>query len=195
MQLVQPIRDRKQIDAMKKILKATNLRDYCSFTVGINSGLRISDLLHLEVGDVVTERGHLVERIVLREQKTGKVKNFPMGSQSQKTLREYVSVRFGKLSAITDKDSLAPLFLSKKGGFLQRAQAWKILNKAARAIGIEENIGTHTLRKSFAYHAYSQGMDITRLQMLLNHASPKITLAYIGITQDELDEVYLTLDL
>ena len=48
-----------------------------------------------------------------------------------------------------------PLFISRKGrGGIQRAQAWKIINDVARSVGISENIGTHTLRKTFAYHAY-----------------------------------------
>lgn len=192
MQYVQPIRDRKQIDAMKKILLATNKRDYCLFTVGINSGLRISDLLSLSVGDVVEERGKLKERIELREQKTGKMKDFPLGEQSKKAIRDYLTDRFGKLNQANREQ---PLFLSKKGGSLQRVQAWKILNYAASAIGIKDRIGTHTLRKTFGYWAYSMGTDITRIQKLLNHSSPSITLAYIGITQEELDNVYLTLEL
>lgn len=192
MESVTPIRDRKQIDTMKKILWATNKRDYCLFVVGINSGLRISDLLSLAVGDVVDERFKPRERIEIREQKTGKTKDFPLGEQSKKAIREYLLERFGKGQPMKAHE---PLFLSKKGGSLQRVQAWKILNQTARAIGIQERIGTHTLRKTFGYHAYMMGTDITRIQKLLNHSSPSITLSYIGITQEELDHVYLTLEL
>jgi len=78
---------------------------------------------------------------------------------------------------------------------LSRNQAWKILSDCAKAVGIAENIGTHTLRKTFGFHAYISGVDITRIQKLLNHSAPSITLSYIGITQDELDAVYLSLDL
>lgn len=83
----------------------------------------------------------------------------------------------------------------KKGGTLQRAQAWKVINDAAKAVGITGHIGTHTLRKTFAYHAYKQGKDIVQIQKLLNHSSPAVTLAYIGITQEEQDEIYLTINL
>ena len=72
MEFVQPIRDKKQLEAMKKILKATSIRDYCLFILGINSGLRISDLLTLKVSDVTDEKGKIKDRISLREQKTGK---------------------------------------------------------------------------------------------------------------------------
>lgn len=84
------------------------------------------------------------------------------------------------------------LFPSRKGGkAISRVQAYRILNDAARHIGITDAIGTHTLRKTFGYHAYQSGCDITRIQRLLNHSAPSITLSYIGITKDELDAVYI----
>ena len=188
MEFVQPIRDKKQIDAIKDILRASNLRDYCLFTLGINSGLRISDLLHLAVKDVTDEKGRVKDRVVIREQKTDKVKDFPFGKTTQKALREY-------LATVTVPPE-APLFPSQKGGgTLTRQQAYRIINNAARKIGITDKIGTHTMRKTFGYHAYQAGMDITRIQQLLNHSAPSVTLRYIGITQDQLDEVYLTLNL
>lgn len=186
---VQPIRDEKKIDAMKKVLKSSSLRDYCLFTLGINSGLRISDLLNLSVSDVMNDKGHIKDRVTLREQKTGKAKDFPFGTTTKKALKEYLDSR-------TDIEPTQCLFPSRKGGTpITRQQAYRIMNDAARAVGIEDQIGTHTLRKTFGYHAYKQGIDITRLQYLLNHSSPAITLRYIGITQDELDDVYLTLNL
>ncbi|SDM95106.1 hypothetical protein SAMN04488502_10974 [Dendrosporobacter quercicolus] len=66
MELVEPIRDKKQIQGMKKYLKGQNCRDWLLFTLGINSGLRVSDLLKLIVTDVKGK-----ERIIIREQKTG----------------------------------------------------------------------------------------------------------------------------
>jgi len=62
-------------------------------------------------------------------------------------------------------------------------------------IGIKERIGTHTLRKTFGYFAFTKGVDITRIQQLFNHSAPSVTLAYIGITSDELDNVYLDINL
>ena len=188
MEFVQPIRDKKQIEAIKKILKAANLRDFALFVLGINSGLRISDLLKLKVSDVMDEHNVLKDRINLREQKTGKVKEFPLGATTVKALKEYLGTREVSPEAV--------LFPSRKGGgALTRQQAYNILNDAARAIGIKEQIGTHTLRKTFGYWAYKAGVDITRIQKLLNHSSPSITLAYIGITRDELDNIYLSLNL
>lgn len=192
MEFVQPIRDKRQLEAIKRILKGnpgTGLRDHCLFVLGINSGLRVSDLLSLTVGDVVDVKGKVRDRITLREQKTGKAKNFPISQTAAKAIKDYLAIREGAGQA-------TPLFLSRKEkGHLQRAQAYKIISDAARAVGIQEAIGTHTLRKTFGYWAYREGKDLTLIQKLLNHASPAVTLAYIGITQDQLDDVYLSLNL
>lgn len=188
MEFVQPIRDRKKIETMKKILKSQNIRDHCLFVLGINSGLRVSDLLKLTIADVLDERGKVKDRITLREKKTGKVKNFPLSDNAKKAVQEYLMSR--------EYEREEPLFISRKGHRgIQRAQAWKIMNEVARSVGISENIGTHTLRKTFAYHAYKNGTDITLLQKILNHHSPAMTLRYIGITQEEMDDVYLTVNL
>jgi integrase len=189
LEFVQPIRDKKQIEAIKKILMGSNLRDYTLFVLGINSGLRISDLLRLSVGDCLDERGRLRDRITLRENKTGKTKDFPLGKNATKALNDYLH--------ITSLPTSSPLFPSRKGKNIAigRVQAYKILNDAASAVGIRERIGTHTLRKTFAYHAYKAGYDLSMIQKLLNHSAPSVTLRYIGITRDEMDSVYLSLNL
>ena len=65
----------------------------------------------------------------------------------------------------------------------------------ARAVGIQDRIGTHTLRKTFGYHAYQTGIDISILQKIFNHTAQSVTMRYIGITQDDMDEVFLNLNL
>ncbi len=192
LEFVQPIRDKKKIDTIKKVLLASNIRDYCLFTLGINSGLRISDLLSLEIFDVVDEARKVRERITLREKKTNKTKDFPLGDVARKAIMEYLKSR-------EPYELDEPLFLSQKKNAgkaaLQRDQAYKIINSAARSIGITEKIGTHTLRKTFGYHAYKSGVPVEVIQKLFNHTSPSVTLRYIGITQDDLDGVYLNLNL
>jgi len=81
------------------------------------------------------------------------------------------------------------LFQSRNGENkpIQRLQAYRILNKAARNVGIDEEIGTHTMRKTFGYHFYQKTKDIALLQNLFNHSSPSVTLRYIGINQDIID--------
>ncbi|MEQ8223781.1 MAG: site-specific integrase [Candidatus Eremiobacterota bacterium] len=188
MKYVQPIRNKKVIEQIKKILKATNLRNYCLFTVGINSGLRISDLLNLKINDVLLEDRIIKDRITIQEHKTGKIKNFPIADTAKKAILEYLNTR--------DFQRDEPLFLSRKGKrAINRQQANKIINDIARLIGLEGRFGTHSLRKTFGYHAYQSGIDISILQKLFNHSAPSVTLAYMGITQDDLDEVYLNLNL
>lgn len=182
MELVEPIRSKKQIDALKKYLRGQSLRDYLLFVLGINSGLRISDLLKLNVEDVLDK-----ERISIREQKTGKAKDFPLSDACKKAINEYLKANNLKTGC---------LFASRKGDQpISRVQAYRIINEAAHRVGIKEAVGTHTLRKTFGYHAYQSGVDITRIQKLLNHSAPSITLAYIGITKEELDNVYISLNL
>ena len=153
-----------------------------NFVLGINSGLRISDLLNLQVEDVQGK-----ERITLKEKKTGKTKDFPLSDSSLKIIDDYIK---------TTKLTSGPLFPSRKGSAaISRVQAYIILSEAARAVGIKEAVGTHTLRKVFGYFAYQQGIDITRIQQLLNHSSPGVTLRYIGITREELDNIYINLNL
>jgi integrase len=153
-------RNGQRADVIKRHLKGNDngLRDICLFSLGINSGLRVSDLLKLIVGDVVDAAGKPCERIALREQKTGKSKTFPISTTAAKTIKEYLGTRKG-----CGADE--PLFLSRKSkGHLQRVQAYKIVNDAARAVGITESIGTHTLRKTFGYWAYKEGKDVTPSQ-------------------------------
>ena len=170
MKEVQPIRNLEKIRDMKNQLALSGARNVLLFSMGINTGLRISDLLSLKVEDV---RG--VNQYVLKEKKTGKSKRILLHAV-QNDIQEYVKF----------KNDNEYLFASKKGnGPITRVQAYRILNSAARVVGLDE-IGTHTLRKTFGYHFYRSNHNVAMLQKLFNHASPAITLRYIGITQDEI---------
>ena len=174
MKYVQPIRDKNKIEEIKSYLKENGSRDLLLFTMGINTGLRISDLLKLKVIDV-RNKSH----VEIKEQKTGKIKRFPLLGNLQTMIEEYTK---GKL----DNEYL---FRSREGANkpITRVMAYKIINNACRKAGITDNVGTHTLRKTFGYHHYQQFHDVAILQYLLNHSSPSITLRYIGITQDNVE--------
>lgn len=195
MEFVHPIRDKKKINKMKKILRRQSIRNYCIFVLGINSALRVSDLLSLKIGDVVDGFGKVKSSIVLREKKTGKSKQFKLSPNARKAIAELVMSK-----EMDTSNPEFPLFQSrkKKNGKPQaitRIQLHKILKDAAEEAGIEDNISTHSLRKSWAYHAYKAGVDLLLIQKALNHASQRETLRYIGITQDQLDDVYMTVNL
>ena len=119
-----PIRSRDKIETMKKILSP---RDRLMFTVGINSALRVSDLLALRVGDVRAENGMLKSEIILREKKTGKEKRFPINESVMKELKEYLQPEWPD-----DR----PLFKSRKGSnrAINRNHAHEILSKAGKQI-------------------------------------------------------------
>lgn len=188
MNTVEPIRDKNKIKLIKTVLKSRSLRDWLLFTLGINAGLRISDLLELKIKDVAN--GKVKDKVYIREKKTDKEKQFALSETCKKAIKEY-------LTSLGNYDIEDYLFKSRQGGNkpLKRKQAYNIINKAARECGIEDNIGTHTLRKTFGYHARMAGADISLIQDLFNHSSPSITKRYIGINQDEKDEVYLNLNL
>ena len=98
-EFVQPIRDLKKIETIKKLLRQQNLRDYCLFVVGINSELRISDLLKLRVLDVY-ENGKPKDRIRLREKKTNKFKDFPLSADAKSALKEYLKQEITKTMSL-----------------------------------------------------------------------------------------------
>ncbi|MGE7219625.1 tyrosine-type recombinase/integrase [Priestia koreensis] len=189
MKFVEPIRDRKKIDVMKKLL-ASHPRDQLLFIMGINSALRVSDLLELTFGDVIDEAGECLEHIRLKETKTGKYNKIAIPRGVKKAIRQYSTLIYqGDLSQY--------LFQSRKGDNqpINRKTAWAIIQQAAKEAGIRDNIGAHSLRKTWAYHSYKAGTDILIIQDMLNHSSAAITLRYIGITQDEKDRAILSLDL
>ncbi|MCD7779739.1 MAG: tyrosine-type recombinase/integrase [Candidatus Gastranaerophilales bacterium] len=174
MNIVYPIKDKSKIALMKKIL-SKNQRNLLLFDLGINSGLRVSDILGLDIKDVKNK-----SYIELREKKTNKFKRFPINLQIQNEISNF----------ITDRNPDEPLFVSQKGNRLSRVQIYKILNRAAKKAEINVRIGTHSLRKTFGYHHYKQFDDIVLLQKILNHSSTAVTLRYIGLEQETIDKSY-----
>jgi site-specific recombinase XerD len=189
MKFVEPIRDEKKIEAVKKnLLGGNHYRDHLLFTLGINTGLRVSDLLKLKYTDVLDDKGKFKSHITIKEKKTGKAKAFPLNDTAKKALNLYIDK--------TGETGLNGfIFVSRKGtnNPITRQRAWQVINEAAQAVGIKDEIGTHTLRKTFGYHARMKGVSIEVIQKLFNHSAPCITMRYIGITQDELDKVYFNL--
>ena len=166
---------KSDLKKIERILRKQSLRDLLLFTIGTNCGLRISDSLSLNVGDV---RGKNYINII--EKKTGKFKRFPINSK--------LKPLFDKFTAKRNSDE--PLFLSVFNNRMERTQSYRIIRDACREVGIDYKIGTHTLRKTFGYHHYKKFKDVALLQKIFNHSSPAITLRYIGIDQEEIDESY-----
>jgi len=173
MEEVSPIKDTDDIQAMKDYLKEWNEMYYMLFITGLNTGLRVGDILTLKVKDV--QGWH----IKLRERKTGKQISRRMTKELKREMRKYVE----------GKPFHHFLFKSRQGGnkAITRERAYQIIHEAAEELGID-NVGTHTMRKTFGYHHYKNNKDVALLMVLFNHASPDITLRYIGIQQDQQDK-------
>lgn len=173
---------------MKSYLKGKNIRDYLLFMVGISSALRISDILNLKVKDIWDGKKP-TSFIYLNEKKTGKAKRFPITKNLEKAI-----ILFMKESKYEQEEYI---FQSRKGNNkpITRQRASTIISTSADYIGIEEPISTHSMRKTWGYWAYKSGVSLALIMEALNHSSIANTKKYLGITQEDLDYVYMNLNL
>ena len=187
------------------------MRDHALFVFGINSALRIGDLLSLSVGDVLAGKGcriRIENEIRVQEGKTGNVRTFPLVEKIQEALKDYL--RFRK-----DKRGLKPwepLWASVRGRdraqAISRMQVYRMLNDAvevanraapsAERINLRTtSIGCHSMRKTLGYMLYYEGdsVPLADIQTMYGHSSERITLRYLGITKEITDAHYRALNL
>ena len=174
MNKLEPIRSKNDLRKVEQIL-SKNPRDLLMFTLGTNCGLRISDILALNVGNV---RGKTYIQLI--EKKTGKYKKFPINAKLKPMLEEFTQGRSAD----------EPLFMTKFKNRLGRVTAYYTIRHACEEANLEERFGTHSMRKTFGYHHYKQYKDVVMLQKIFNHSSPFVTLTYIGIEQEQIYESY-----
>ncbi|WP_412989923.1 tyrosine-type recombinase/integrase [Pediococcus siamensis] len=170
---VQPLRTNKEIESFKEALgkRRYGQRNVLMFLLGINTGLRMSDILKLKVGDVRD-----TDYVILNEQKTGKRR------------RVFIAPLRSQIAAyLNTKPDTDYLFTSRSGQKLTTDAVYKLFASTGRLIH-RNDIGTHTLRKTFGYHYYRQTNDIATLMVLFNHSSEEITKRYIGITDSEIEK-------
>ncbi len=185
--LVEPIKNKKDLEKIENYLAMRNERNRLIFAFGINTGLRVSDILGLNIDDV--DGKNYVE---IKEKKTRKYKRFPLNSKLKVLIKDYLQNERCKKYSLLETE---PLFIGKKHCRLDRSQVYRFLNEACENLCINANVGTHTMRKSFGYHFYKKYNDVALLQKILNHSSPAITLRYIGIAQEEIDFSYNNFEL
>lgn len=186
MNLVQPIRNKEMINKLGEVLKSMNEKYYVMYRIGVTSGLRISDILNIKVKDI---KKNYIEVL---EQKTKKVRVFKLNSKTKQLCLDFIDQQ-----QLQDNDYL--IYSNKKDSDgnikpISRQQAHKVLKDASNVLGIED-VGTHTLRKTFGYWHYKQYSDVAILQDIFNHSAPSVTLRYIGITQDIKDKTIEDLDI
>ncbi len=170
MNIVEPIRDIEKIEEIHNFLYDKNKRDALLFSMGIYTGLRISDILKFRVSDCYKKTYNI------REKKTGKQKIMEWNPYLYREIEEYIK---GK----------APnefLFKSKQGYNqpISRVRAYQIISRASHECKIYD-VGTHSLRKTFGYQMYKKNKDVAMLMDIFNHSTPDITLRYIGISNEK----------
>lgn len=174
MNTVQPIRKQELIEEIKFFLRERSERDYFMFVIGINIGLRITDMLHFRVKDV---RGK--EEVPIREGKTGKEKLIPINATLQRAIAEYTK-------DMHPNDYLFPSRQRDSNNLVKpitRERAYQILRQAADHFKLER-IGCHSMRKTYGYFLYEKTKDVALLMYIFNHSTEAITMRYIGKNQE-----------
>jgi len=168
--------------AQPNTLSLTGKRDKAMLEVLYATGIRVSELVNLNIGDV-----DLTEGFVRCVGKGSKERVVPMGEMAIAALRVYLHEARPKIvSSSTEK----ALFVNHHGKRLTRQGFWKIVKKYAAQAQIRKEITPHTFRHSFATHLLENGADIRAVQEMLGHADISTTQIYTHITKDRLKDVY-----
>lgn len=185
MEFVEPIRQIEKIRLMKIYLRKRSKRDFLLFVLGINTGLRISQLLELLCSDVLHDGSPRNFLLITNKLQSEKVF---LNKSVKQAIKSYVS------HANLNQDDYLFLSSNRKRP-ITRQQAYRIINQAALEAGISDKIGTHTLRKTFGYHGYKQGIAVALLQQRFNHESRGATLRYIGINDEKYEPPQIDVNL
>ena len=186
MEIVEPIRSKQLIYNIydylenKKRVGVRKKRDFALVYVGFNTGLRISDLLSLRKYQFEN-----VKHLIVKEGKTRKTRKMIIRPRMRKIIYDYIKENNVKDYLFTKR------FKQEK---MSRYAAYDVIKDIEKQFKLS-NLGTHTLKKTFGYHFYKDTSDLPKLQYIFNHASAEETLGYIGINQDEMDEVLIDFEI
>ena len=193
MNTTQPIRDSEKLQLLKNYYLSVepNIRNHTLIIIGLNTALRINDILHITWGEIYNFDKNVVKNhLIIKERKTGKQNIIALNQDVKENLIQLLDSQ----KPVTKETFL---FQSRKGSNqpLSRSQAFRIIKKAAENIGYPEHISCHSLRKTFGYYAWKQGIPPAVLMSIFNHSSFQITKRYLGIEQDDKDSVFLNVKL
>ena len=158
------------------------IRDSAMLELLYATGMRVSEMLHLQVSDVNLQLGYVIchdhekERII------------PIGIPCKKALDKYMAV--SRPAFVENKEETA-LFTNCSGKAMSRQGFWKVLKGYADAAGIRGDITPHTLRHSFAVHLLQNGADIRSVQEMLGHSDISTTQIYLGMSVNKMRDVYM----
>lgn len=190
--LTTPIRKKEDIKLLKEYyLKNRKYRDYALFVVGINTSLRISDILNMRWNDIYDfELQRFKEHLFLREQKTGKKNCIAINASFQEAIM--LLMKYQGPHSQSDYIFCSPNNCKKH---ISRNRAWHIIKKAAEDNHLDGNISCHSLRKTFGYHAWKNGVPPALIMEIYNHSNISVTKRYLSINQDEKDTLFHTINL
>ena len=194
MKITQPIRDIAELKKIKRYYREVkpNKRNSLLVVCGLNTALRISDILKLRWKDVYNENLlSFKSHIDVKEQKTGKKTTVFINKNLKDAFASFLKdiiAKKGKLCEVMEQF----IFLGQKSTDkpISRIQAFRIISEAAKKCLLSHKVSCHSLRKTFGYHAWKKGVSPALLTSIYNHSSYKITTRYLGIEQDDRDEVF-----
>ena len=186
MAATEPIRRKDQVLQLSAYYeKRGQHRNRCLILFGLHTGLRVGDILRLTWDDVYDfKRRRVRDSFRLTEKKTGKSKQIALHKQIVRALHLYAkgSARSGAFLIEN----------ARTGKAISRIQAYRIVRAAAEALRIGR-VSCHSLRKTFGYHAWKSGVSPAVIMEIYNHSSFAVTRRYLGVAQDDKDEVYMRL--
>ena len=190
MATTQPIRNPQEIKALSEYyLIKGQLRNYVLIMLGLHTALRISDMLRLTWGDVYDFERHCFRSLIeVVEKKTGKSKIIALNMSVTSALSLFFKAEPAEAAAFLLENAR-----TKKA--ISRVQAYRLIRAASEALELEFRVSCHSLRKTFGYHAWKQGTPPAVIMDIYNHSSLEVTKRYLGITQDDRNEVYLNIEL
>ncbi len=192
MSTTQPIRTSEDLLKFKNYyscITPLGERNRLLIIMGLNTALRISDILHMRWNVVYNfTTSKFRSHIEIVEQKTGKRSMIALND----TLREALECWF----SVKSPASADYIFESTRGkNPIDRHQAYRVIRKAAVQCDLSEHISCHSLRKTFGYHAWKNGIAPASLMDIFNHSSYRITMRYLCINQDDRDAVFTNIQL
>ncbi len=190
----QPIRNPEDIKKLRNFYKENepHPRNYTLICIGLNTALRISDLLVLTWGDVYDfSKKQIYNHLLVTEEKTNKKNLIYLNKNVKDALIMYQKT----LPFITKNMYLFMGTHAKNNHPLHRSQAYRIIRHACEKLELEKNISCHSMRKTFGYQAWKSGVQPALLMNIYNHSSYEITKIYLGIEQDDKDAVFNKINL
>lgn len=177
------------IQQVEKLIEAPDLstpqgyRDVAMLELLYGSGMRISELIQLDLGDI-----HLTMGFVRVFGKGGKERIIPLGRGAMEAVDRYLKGPRGEL--LGNAPTTNALFISRRGKRLTRQGCWKIIRQHAATANIQQTLTPHVLRHSFATHLIENGADLRAVQEMLGHSDISTTQIYTHVSKTRLSEVY-----